>query len=960
MQKVQVKIGELKEEQKQHKQKIDENKALIEKTASKLQVTVSSDKEDKIIISDLVNALKKSEETFEDFVRQKDFEEKELQNEIDNTREKYVSTKQMISSKNGLIEEYQKKVRYINNKLEELDTSDSQLTIIADNIKKLQNTLSNLKNSFNETDKVAEVEEMKELIQEKDTYLQKLEREYRILQQNYVTEQKIDREKSVIIEKQGEINRIKSKHLQNFQQLFGENIPEKNFRKSVTDIQNKEEIKYKILTNKVNELQKQVTTLETNIQHQKNKLDSTRKELESDKKKVSDLCSGKPFNEVLSENYNKKEKLQKDKGQYSSAKIMYEAFINKFEKETPCCPVCQTDFSNKKNVVKEIIQQLKNKIEKIPLQLIQIENDLKQVEEFYNNLQQLRPISDNIELLENAKIPLMEEELINLRTKFDDCSMHLLSEKNNLKTPLNIIDICKSVITDVPLLDQYLSDIEKSNYFISELESNIIKVPSNRSRQETEAEIDVVRADLNNRRTQYDSNKMMIDSHRERCQRLNNSIQNETQKQIDMQKLVQEKPLLEAQKDEYTEKLMVLTVEVRELDNLLNNLEGDLTKVTEKKQNIVLSNKKIKQEKRNEIMIIKNMISEINKLQKHIDLYVKNNNSIKLENAIAELAELKTNEKKLEEAKITVADAISTKKQNLAKQQTDFRALKDNETLREKQKIELKLETEISYLKKQIGDYDIKSIYEQKQELQRAIENAQKYINSLIGQKEEILRQLTEIEEELEKPQNKNAYNNYKKQYYELKVQDFVVKDLSNYVSVLERSVLQFHKERMVQINRTIRELWRNIYRGNDIDYIEIQTDESMTGGVSRRRTYNYKVVQVKKGVELEMRGRCSAGQKVLACLVIRMALAETFSSHCGILALDEPTTNLDRENIISLSDALSRIISTREKEKNFQLLIITHDEEFLNTLTRVQSLDSYWKVKRNENGFSTIQKKLL
>jgi len=47
-------------------------------------------------------------------------------------------------------------------------------------------------------------------------------------------------------------------------------------------------------------------------------------------------------------------------------------------------------------------------------------------------------------------------------------------------------------------------------------------------------------------------------------------------------------------------------------------------------------------------------------------------------------------------------------------------------------------------------------------------------------------------------------------------------------------------------------------------------------------------------GAELEMRGRCSAGQKVLACLVIRLALAETFCLSCGILALDEPTTNLD------------------------------------------------------------------
>lgn len=58
-------------------------------------------------------------------------------------------------------------------------------------------------------------------------------------------------------------------------------------------------------------------------------------------------------------------------------------------------------------------------------------------------------------------------------------------------------------------------------------------------------------------------------------------------------------------------------------------------------------------------------------------------------------------------------------------------------------------------------------------------------------------------------------------------------------------------------------------------------------------------------GAELEMRGRCSAGQKVLACLLIRLALAETFCINCGILALDEPTTNLDAENARSLAEAL-------------------------------------------------------
>ena len=68
----------------------------------------------------------------------------------------------------------------------------------------------------------------------------------------------------------------------------------------------------------------------------------------------------------------------------------------------------------------------------------------------------------------------------------------------------------------------------------------------------------------------------------------------------------------------------------------------------------------------------------------------------------------------------------------------------------------------------------------------------------------------------------------------------------------------------------------------------------------------------------MDMRGRCSAGQKVLGSIIIRLALAENFCSNCGILALDEPTTNLDSENIEGLANALVEILESKKRENNF------------------------------------------
>ena len=47
-------------------------------------------------------------------------------------------------------------------------------------------------------------------------------------------------------------------------------------------------------------------------------------------------------------------------------------------------------------------------------------------------------------------------------------------------------------------------------------------------------------------------------------------------------------------------------------------------------------------------------------------------------------------------------------------------------------------------------------------------------------------------------------------------------------------------------------------------------------------------------------------GLQVLAAFIIRLALAETFCWNCGILTLDEPTTNLDEDNIESLANQLA------------------------------------------------------
>lgn len=49
---------------------------------------------------------------------------------------------------------------------------------------------------------------------------------------------------------------------------------------------------------------------------------------------------------------------------------------------------------------------------------------------------------------------------------------------------------------------------------------------------------------------------------------------------------------------------------------------------------------------------------------------------------------------------------------------------------------------------------------------------------------------------------------------------------------------MRFHTMKMEEINKIIRELWQQTYRGQDIDYISIHSDSEGAG----TRSYSYKV----------------------------------------------------------------------------------------------------------------------
>ncbi|KAG1690681.1 DNA repair protein RAD50 [Nymphon striatum] len=307
---------------------------------------------------------------------------------------------------------------------------------------------------------------------------------------------------------------------------------------------------------------------------------------------------------------------------------------------------------------------------------------------------------------------------------------------------------------------------------------------------------------------------------------------------------------------------------------------------------------------------------------------------------------------KSDKLKATIDDL----KQRINQQEIHQRDLEDNLEIKKIVKEIRKLSEDVKQNEETYDKMDVDSFESEKNKLNKAHNSFFKDSQLAVGRQSELKESIRRLEQELKNPDYRDAVLKYNNKMIEMKTNEIAATDLVKYHDALDRALNQYHRVKMAAVNKIIRELWQLTYKGNDIDYIEIDCGEEPGNRGIKRNVYNYRVVLVKSNISLDMRGRCSAGQRVLASLIIRLALAETFCLQCGILTLDEPTTNLDRSNIESLAEALKNIVEMRSELKNFQLVIITHDEEFIELLGRGRCAEYFYKVSKNDHALRSAR----
>lgn len=908
----------------------------VQKLCKDLQIVVNDDLENNSdslgpIFEEIKEAFKKEESTVSNLSKEHEKKDEAYQCQIDGLREKIATVESEIATKKSQVKQAQKDEVKIQSEVEEIENSARMLKKLSADLEKIEKEYSSFQGQVNMDEMQAELDEKKSAKNKLETQMEKLDDEIHFLNSIENLTNKIRMKEQQLEEKQSEVERLRNKNQPGLKSVFGDKKLQSNYRRSVLSIQDDLKSDKKRMVEDLKKMQMKFAALQSNRKNQMESVKRVKSEVLELEEKIYEHCGSTEFEEVVERMKETLDKTQLEFGAVKSSEALYKKYMSDL-KDHPGCPLCHKQMNQKEQ--SDLSTELHDEILSLPNKISKMEKELKKERNKYDNLLSLKPSVQRLEKLK-ASISAEDVKLKNFDKNIKDIQAEIDDLETNLKDPDTKLEIISAMIGDMTVLDEGIKAIEKLKIEMEDLQSKVPKREMKMSLEDAQLEKSTLLSEVKTLRCEIDRQEKELNTNRKRfneiCERRNQT----KAKQLKLQEGVQALSQLKERLQEIKNQLKALALEISENESVMRPTKDELVNIMKEKQRVKEENRKKLEAARKKLNNLKEMNTDIQNDTQNLVQYAEEN----LDNAIKMLdTRLKRVNSELtakREEISTLTDLIDLIRMELGEQAMLERDLLDNLELKKHEIEEKDLKIKFSKIERIIDESDYRRLDNEKKGLLRRQDDITAKRGELFGQQSELKSQIKRVTDELNEPRYKNAIKNYRTACYEGEVIKQAISDLTKYRTALELALLKHHAEHMERINELIREFWRDIYRGNDVDYVQIRTDEMASG--DRRKNYNYRVVQCKNGTEIDMRGRCSAGQRVLASIIIRMALAETFSSNCGVLALDEPTTNLDKDNIESLCMALRKIIEARKTQHNFMLLVITHDEDFVRSLGNIE-----------------------
>ncbi|KAK2162319.1 hypothetical protein LSH36_100g02026 [Paralvinella palmiformis] len=297
----------------------------------------------------------------------------------------------------------------------------------------------------------------------------------------------------------------------------------------------------------------------------------------------------------------------------------------------------------------------------------------------------------------------------------------------------------------------------------------------------------------------------------------------------------------------------------------LHPLCGNIKEKEKEKQELTHSKEMENDERSRQLNKIIEETQNVIQCNRDIERYIQEGKDKHIEQKEAEIKKSEERAFDINEEKAEFESEIDKMKDDLSKQELRKREMSDNLALWEKEADLKILKQNVLELDEQLGGLDVDNLNVQQDMYEAEYDKYRKEKLQAETRKNRFEEAINIIEKELKGVIYKDADKKYREKMIDLTTTDQAKQDLMKYYKALDRTIMNYHQSKMAEINKIIRQLWVNTYKGNDIETIEIRSDEEEgIGGANRRRTFNYRVVMIKNGVAIDMRNRCSAGQKWL------------------------------------------------------------------------------------------------
>ncbi|ELR61781.1 DNA repair protein RAD50 [Bos mutus] len=875
-----------------------------------------------------------------DFVRKEALKQKQ----IDEIRDKKTGLGRIIELKSEILTKKQNELKNVKYELQQLEGSSDRILELDQELTKAERELSKAEKNSNVETLKTEVISLQNEKADLDRTLRKLDQEMEQLNHHTATRTQMEMLTKDKADKDEQIRKIKYRHSDELTSLLGY-FPNK---KQLEDWLHSKSKEINQTRDRLAKLNKELASAEQNKNHINIELKRKEEQLSSYEDKLFDVCGSQDFESDLDRLKEEIEKSSKQRAMLAGATAVYSQFITQLTDENQsCCPVCQRGFQTEAEL-QEVISDLQSKLRLAPDKLKSTESELKKKEKRRDEMLGLVPMRQSI-------IDLKEKEIPELRNKLQNVNRDIQRLKNDIEEQETLLgaiipeeESAKVCLTDVTIMERLQMELKDVERKIAQQAAKLQGLDLDRSVQQVNQEKQEKQHKLDTVSSKIELNRKLIQDQQEQIQHLKSTTNELKSEKLQISTNLQRRQQLEEQTVELSTEVQSLHREIKQAKlNVKSSFMIIFPSVKERTELKELSCSSINE--------IKEKVKNIHSYMKDIENYIqdgkddyKKQKETELNKVIAQLSECDKHKEKINKE-------MGIMRQDIDTQKIQERWLQDNLTLRKRNEELKEVEEERKQHLKEMGQMQVLQMKNEHQKLEEKIDNIKRNHSLAIGRQKGYEEEIIHFKKELREPQFRDAEEKYREMMIIMRTTELVNKDLDIYYKTLDQAIMKFHSMKMEEINKIIRDLWRSTYRGQDIEYIEIRSDADENVSASdKRRNYNYRVVMLKGDTALDMRGRCSAGQKA-ASLIIRLALAETFCLNCGILALDEPTTNLDRENIESLAHALVEIIKSRSQQRNFQLLVITHDEDFVELLGRSEYVEKFYRIKKNIEQCSQI-----